>query len=204
MPRGHLQPGGYDGLNFRAAATSSGGTSTVPRPAGIAVGDLVVVFAGLGVSVTKLSTSGGADWSGVIYTDIGASQQFGVFWKVLNATDVANGWALDASSSDKIVSAAYVTPGTATVTQKGSTGDGAGGATLTGFTPAATSRGALAFFGYYSGSSFVDPSGFTQRALGVGATISVEILDKRNYSSGSVAGTQTGGRVVGFLFEVTP
>ncbi len=69
---------------------NTGPFSNVNKPAGIAVGDIVLIFADRGGSggATTITTSGGGTW-----TKLAAAGGYtAVFWKVLDATDVSNSW----------------------------------------------------------------------------------------------------------------
>lgn len=90
-----LMSGGLLGMApvFRASAELRGNNNEAARPPGLSVGDLVVVFRVYGSDTSSsLTTAGGAAWGKAAAGSVGLGTGVDTFYKVLNATDVANGW----------------------------------------------------------------------------------------------------------------
>lgn len=157
-------------IDYVSSAFTAAGTS-VSKPSGVEVGDVVFVWAMDINSAQTLTTSGGSAWSS---QDVGiaagsTNANATLYWKILNATDVANAWALSGSGAeDGIQAVRYRGNGADAVTVKSAVSAGAGGTTfsLTGFSRAAGHFGAIAFFGAPDNAGVVGivvPTGFTER-----------------------------------------
>lgn len=149
-------------LAYRAQAEANN-ASTAAKPAGVAVGDLVVVVTGFDADPT-LTTAGGSAWT----KDSSATQR--LFWKILNATDVANAWNFS-TSNIYATSIAYSPDGVAidSVNVR-SSADALSSATsisIPGFAPSAGGRPraviAAISGGDDIGGGVVPPAGFTER-----------------------------------------
>lgn len=157
-------------VEFRTTASSAAGTS-VTKPSGLEVGDLVIVMA-LNVDATTpaLSTSGGSAWTLVDNTaniSIFAGKM-AIFAKVMDATDVANAWTLGTSADEGALAIRYAGHGATTVTKK--TKDAAGSSadfdvTASGFVKAAGHYGAITFaISTDDAANLGPPTGFEERA----------------------------------------
>ena len=95
LGRGHARGGNGPPLAFRAEANAAN-SNVAGKPTGIAVGDLVFVLNIGGVTGVTLTTGPGAAWTRSELVPSSASHI--LFWKVLNATDVANTWDFNAAN----------------------------------------------------------------------------------------------------------
>ncbi len=168
------------GLEYMAAAATAPDAVNVnvTKPAGVEVGDLVFVWAMDCTSGAALTTTSGSAWSSqAVAIAAGSSNGWAkLYWKVLNATDVANAWAHTGGSDDGIIAVRYRANGSVTVTVKDTESNGSGTTTLTlaGFAKASGHRAAIAFFGAPSSTGaggIVLPTGFTERRKESGAGI---------------------------------
>lgn len=133
-------------VEFKSTATTASGT-TVTKPASLEVGMLVLVLAMNETAGATLTTTSGIAWSRSEAT-IGG-ETIVLFWKFLNATDVANAWTLSASAAAGAIALAYIGHGATTLTIKST--NGVSGNTsvplpLTGFSKAAGHYGAISIF----------------------------------------------------------
>lgn len=209
--------GGLEFVSSAATAPSSSGAPAT-KPSGVEVGDLVFVWAldcGSGVTLT---TSGGSAWTNqdVAITAGSTNSNASLFWKFLDATDVANAWDFSGGFRHGATAIRYRANGADTVTVKATQSNGVGGTTLTltGFAKAAGHFAALAFFGAPSStgvSGITVPGEFTERVRSSGAGISgtygTIIADAPgNYTDGSaVTFSNCDGAAAeyGILVEVT-
>jgi hypothetical protein len=152
-------------VEFKSTATTASGT-TVTKPADLEVGMVVLVFAMNETGGATLTTASGSAWTRSEATLGGQTVIF--FWKVLNATDVANAWNLSASAAAGAVAVAYIGHGATTVTIKDS--DAISGTTnfsltSTGFAKAAGHYGviALLYDSLTTATAGLSPSGFVER-----------------------------------------
>lgn len=161
------------GLEYRANAFTAGGGTSVTKPAGVEVGDLVVVWAIDIATGATLTTTSGSAWSKQSVSAGGSTNGAVIaFWKILNATDVANAWTLSSAAADGVQALRWRGNGANAVAVKATTSDGGGNPTLTlaGFSKAAGHRGVIALFGQSQadpaagdGAGIAVPSGFTER-----------------------------------------
>lgn len=199
-------------LEYRANAFTAGGGTTITKPAGVEVGDLVVVWAIDISSGATLTTTSGSAWSKQSVSPAIA------FWKILDATDVANAWTLSSAAADGAQALRYRGNGTTAATVKATTSNGGGNSTLTlsGFAKAAGHRGVIALYSQYSGdpsagdgATIAVPSGFTERRrdYSTGDFFAALIADRLGgYVDGAsvqFTGANTGPNKVGVLLEVT-
>lgn len=162
---------------YRSKATSPGAVSAVTKPTGIGVGDIAFVYTGTwgGTGALEVVTTGGTPWTRISHS-IGGQIYF-ASCKILDATDVANAWstinesAVVTAHGSEVVALAWEPRAATTITDKGSTTNGAGPTTLTvpGFAPALESRGIISWFIDRAGAAAAQPSLLTTRhsALGV-------------------------------------
>lgn len=192
LGRAALLAAGNRNLDFRTKTTFSA-SATATKPTGVAAGDIVFVLAVNCTAGVTLTTNSGAAWSRNQIT--GSTGVVGViFSKVLVALDVTNAW--DLSSSESGISARYQGNGVASASVKSTTSNGLGATTLalTGFTPAAGSRGAVAaIMDADTGATDAAPTGFTSRHKATTGTVEVNLTDQvSGYSGGTVTFTSTG------------
>ena len=158
------------GLEFMASAFSPVGSTTITKPDDVAVGDIVFAWAmDISASATMNTTAGDA-WNAQDVSIAGGSTNGSatLFWKKLNATDVANAWTMSSAPEDGAQVFRYRSNGADTITVKDTTSNGSGTTTLTldGFAKAAGHRATIAFFGApdsTGAAGIVNPTGFTQR-----------------------------------------
>jgi hypothetical protein len=180
-------------ISFVGFSNASAGTVT--HPADTRTGDLIVVIAN-NVSGRTITTSSGSAWSSFDLTENGTSVS--IWWKFLNATDVANTWTWSVSTEHAVCQ--YRAPGSTTLTVKtDSTTKGTGTqASFAGFTASPNSRGVLAVVSQANGVSFVSyPTNFagrfnTNTSIQNGATIATSLADQvSGYAGGVVAFTHS-------------
>lgn len=151
-------------LIFRSSA-NTGNASTITKPSGIVVGDLVLIIC---QGHPAIATSGGTAWS----VDTSATNNR-IYWKIIDATDVANTWT--APSGTYAFAAAYTANGQAisSVVSKSSADAtvAATSITIPGFAPGSPGRARLVIAAAIgtdiSSGNVTPPSTFTERAEGV-------------------------------------
>lgn len=198
---------------YRAKSTSTGSTSTAPKPAGIAVGDTVVVVAVQTIGAS-LTTSSGSAWTSTSFNNTTGARTYAVYSKTLNATDVANAWNFSGAVGG-CFSIAYDARGTGAVAQKESEVNTVAATTvvLNGYSPAWNHKGAFTVMvDETTTATDTTPTNFTSREAGnygSGPTVRVSFADRidGNYS-GSVTWTNTGAVSDGTtecaaLYEIT-
>lgn len=138
MGGGILPPIAYRSLIKRVGS----GSTSAPKPSGVAVGDLVVITTPSPNPGITLGTSGGDAWSSFSVSSAGTSSP--IYWKLLNSTDVANGWVFSDSISD-VISVAYEGRGATTLTSRENYTGGSGQSTapFVGFVPGLDHRGLI-------------------------------------------------------------
>ncbi len=128
---------------FKTSQHNAVASTSVAKPAGLAVGDLVVVLASFD-GATSMNTVGGSAW-GVSTNNWPASYSYtsSVFYKVLDANDVANAWTINASVMTQI--AVYQPNGANRISVKSSTdtGGGVGSFNTPTYAPSASHAGAV-------------------------------------------------------------
>jgi hypothetical protein len=167
-----LMGGAGPPVEYRAAASSGPGTS-VTKPSGVTVGDLVLVWAlDVNAVTPSLSTSGGSAWTLVdndTNTSIFAVGKFALFAKVLTATDVANAWDLGTAADQGALAVRYTGNGATTVTKKTEADAGSNtgnlSASAAGFAKSSGHYGVLTFvLSTDEAANPTPPSGFTERS----------------------------------------
>ncbi len=194
------------GLSYRSQAVTLA-SATVGKPSGVALGDLVIVLcpltAGLG---SNMGTSGGGTWS---VDELTAFTTGAIFWKVMDATDVANTWTK--SDTNDCVALRWQGPGTLAAAVKSTQSTGGGGSStlvLAGFTPSVNHRAAIAMVNDLDApTGTTTPTNFTSRyATSVLNVRSVNVVDwLGGYAGGTVtfANLGLGTGEMGWLLEVT-
>lgn len=197
-------------LAYRSAAGSSG--ATITKPAGVAVGDIVLVMATFGVGGKTLSTSGGSAWNRteLAWVSSGYGYYSVLFWKILNATDVANAWNLNVAAYTMSAVAYSGTPANATVKAMTENNSGVGELVLAGFAPAANSLGVVTLIHDRDDDlvSITPPAGFAERLDATYGPFHVDVADKLSgYGGGDITWTDTYGDFTypeaGFAVEIT-
>lgn len=171
-------------VEYASSATTAPGASAVSKPAGLEVGDLVVVWAhGFSSPSPTLQTASGAAWA-VVDNNAGVTLagRMALFAKVMTATDVANAWNLSEAISEGAVAIRYVSHGADTVTFKSANVTGSNGnfsVSGAGFTKAAGSYGVLGLaISTTEATTIGVPAGFTQRSqVALNATIKISLSD---------------------------
>lgn len=179
-------------ISFRASATTSA-SATISKPAGVAVGDLVIITATDPTSLGNISTASGDTWTAneIIWTTSGLGYKSRIWWKFLNATDVANSWTHSGGAKD-FGAVAWIATGASAVVVK-STTNGAGSTTsfdLAGYTTA-VSRGTISVISDRDASAATVPSGFTSRFAAVLNTSWWQGIAARNFGNPVATGTVT-------------
>lgn len=195
-------------IEFRAQATTTA-SATISKPTGVAVGDVVFVFRTESVAAGNITTSSGSVWTktSLTWTASGLGYVTEVWWKILNATDVANSWVADTIGGYGAV--AFRGNGASAVTVK-STKDNAGSQStlsLTGYTTS-NSRGTVTIIADRDTGGDTVPTGFTSRYGAILNTSWWHGLASKMRFNGSATGTvtwttQTTAAEVGFLLDVT-
>jgi hypothetical protein len=184
-------------LQFRGRV-GSGGNVDIAKPSGVAVGDVVFIVAN-SPSAASVTTSGGSTWS----TDTFGSCR--VWWKILNATDVANAWSFDAATGADVD--AYIGNGATTVTAKGTASVSGSSLSFAGYTPDAATKGGVVYEQNSGGGTVTNPAGWTTAtgvtvpnnngSLGVGRSVY-----KTDYAGGAIAfsfsGTPSAGAMIAY------
>lgn len=216
LGRGLLVGGRSSVVAFRSAAASAAAASTaISKPASIAVGDIAFIAQpDNGFTDQNVTTSSGSTWtrSQVIGP---TSSQFNLFWKVLNATDVANAWNLTNNLVHGAYAAAYrpvsgFTPAAAAAKSTAVNLTGDISLALTGYTPAGANVGTVSAIisRNDSGTATTAPTGFTEDAKSDIDTVTYKIAfaSHADYPPGSTAtwtALSVPGIQTGWLIEVT-
>lgn len=193
-------------IAYRAGATTSAST-TCAKPAGVAVGDLVIVVVP-DLDTLTLTTSGGSawtrdqiNWSTLFYESV-------AFAKVLTALDVSNAWTFSATATGRATAWAGEDLGGVAIRSPGENVTlSAASLTLTGYTPTDTPLAVAIVIDRDPDVTPVAPSGWTNRFSGVVATNWVVALaDFDNYLGANVVWTGLNGAggtaQVGWIVEV--
>lgn len=199
---------------YRSKAVSTGSNSA-PKPAGIAVGDLVFAVASYdaGNTLTTLNTSGGTAWnSSIMAWSLSHNYRSVVFWKVLTAQDLVGTWGSNVSTYWDVI--AYAPGGADRITLRQAVQNTTGQSSLT-FTPLAKSatHGGLLLFVVDrddTNSTYNFPAGWVVRQTAQSATYFWTKLGDRlagTYVDGdtiSVTGLigANGYAEIGWLFEL--
>lgn len=198
-------------LSFRSVARTAAGVTTVVKPTGLAVGDLIIVVNLLASATPTISTSGGSSWNTITHLPT-SGDRYAVHWKVADAADVSNAVTVDSnpSISSGLIAASYRHAGSGVVTQKSLLDTGSPSsstATFTGYTASAAALGCICVF-IDEAENFTPtgPAAFVVRQLvsGGGGNCTANFADDAFYASGSVAWTNnsTLGKY-GVLLEIT-
>lgn len=192
LGRSMLLAAGPTPLTFRAVGETfnapSGGAMT--KPAGVAVGDLVILVTVSGADGAVATTSG-STWT----KDSGATQR--LYWKVLDATDVANNWVWTGAGTVYLAAIAYSNAGQtiSSVAVSGQTDAGPSVTSLTipGAGPSAAGRPRAVIAALATNNSAVwvtpsQPTDFTMRAI---SSVTASVADRMLGYSGTSA-TWTG------------
>jgi hypothetical protein len=189
---------------FRSSATVANGNSPINKPAGIEVGDLVLVFFSADADYQTLQTSGGSVWP-IVFSSDGRSSCAA---KVLTATDVSNSWVYSFPTNIYCVALAYK--------PNGATGIALG--TVTKFTGVANpsipgvsngnSRGVIAALdtsltGNPSSGSNPGAPFTTRRTPGNLSAVSESLTGGYTGANVVFTGVDTGGDSYGFLIKFT-
>jgi hypothetical protein len=158
---------------FRSKSVTTGAPGTVTKPAGVAVGDLVIVVNvanSFGTTPSTLTTASGSAWGQGTFGAEGVTNIYTYWYKFLNATDVSNAWQIASGMGDPVVAVAYdCSKGGSVLTEKAdvfSPVNSSTAPTLTapGFVPADQSHGIIAYFiDAETSASDTVPSGMTVR-----------------------------------------
>lgn len=189
---------------FRASASSFGATSsTVPKPSGVVVGDVVFVIIETS-GVSAITTNGGASWvSNTINWSDGSGTASTIHWKLLDQIDIANAWTLN--TTREVLVAAYQTDGAGTVAVRNTANNDTGAnLTLSGFTPNDMKAAVTIIVDKDTSGSFTAPTNFTMRANWIGLPKSVAIADRALYAGGNVVwgAINNVSPQIGWLIEV--
>lgn len=180
---------------FRSAADTIG-AGTLTKPAGVAVGDLVVIFQ---TNNAAISTTAGTAWN---VETLSASLQ--ITWKILDATDVANNWVGNAGNT---YVAAYIMPPGATGLADFSYASGAfasGAFTLSGV-PRLNTRGVITWLYITPGHALTNPAApFVQRLAVAPNDRGMSDDLSGGYNGGSVSWSGTSGQATAYavLFRI--
>lgn len=206
LARSYPAPIVYRSKNARVASSAG----TIPKPAGIAVGDIVWIVTGQDMSggVAAVTTASGSVWSVATFT---ASSFFcQVFWKILDATDVAFAWNVSPNLS-YVGSYAYEGRGALTVTRIETVVNAGGLSSLSfaGFAPADGHKGLVSILlDHDIDAADTAPSAFTSREAADYDQIQINVADRlAGWPGGVVTWTATNGAgtlgETGLMFEIT-
>jgi len=191
------------------ASTGSSGASsaTVTKPSGVAVGDLVLVLVDDTETAVTLTTTSGSAWGKFFQAVSGInSDGHAVFWKILNATDVANAWTLSYGGQGATAFRYLSHEATSVSLKDSATASGAGSLSLTGFSKAAGNYGVLTFAINTHATAPTVPTGFVSRYSATPVSSRVVAADMLTGYVDGAAVAWTGfvsGERGGFLLEVT-
>lgn len=203
-------------IDFANSTVTANSASAITKPSDAAAGDLMVVFVADTSTGATLTTASGSAWSRIEPSPTVGPKYHVLFWKVLNATDVANAWNLGGGvAGHGAITIRYRSNGATTVTLKDSyqVFEGVNGSyPLTGFSKAAGTYGVLSLI-LVDGPTNAPgtPSGFTVRqssnASGwriVAADNLTGYVDGSSVTWSSVnSNAPTSRSVLELLFEVT-
>jgi hypothetical protein len=166
MCRGNQAP-----IVYRSKAASPPTSTAVTKPAGIEAGDLVIVISTENVSsggpfATVLTTTSGSAW-GTATLSAGATGVYRYWWKILNATDVANTWTHNVAHNPSVTALAYRGNGATTLTVISNTANPNASASPTLAIPGYSNTESKGTICWYIDAASTDvatpPSGFTSR-----------------------------------------
>jgi hypothetical protein len=188
-------------LTFRSTVAVAAGSAAVAKPAGVAVDDLVFVCTPFD-NIASLTTTAGRVWNRFTFTWAGGlAYTMCVFWKQLDATDVANAWTLSGAPTYPGIACAYANPAKFPLTVfKRDEQNGTAPATTVSFAgtaPQGNSRGFFAFMsdrdGGSGGPTWTQPGTFTERADNGASTICSAFADALGtYGGAGITFTGTG------------
>lgn len=194
---------------YRSKSSGTSSALALTKPAGVAVGDIAVILQPTRGGGQGVATASGATWTTVAFTDGTFNWSFS--WKLLNSTDVANGWAYNSADRDFDI-VAFQGNGATTVSLKETRVNttGAAGLAYTGFNPDAAHRGAVAMMlDQNSAVTPTQPTNWSLRdstALSSGPTVRCSIADSLGaYQGGALSWTGLSGasEQLGILLEIT-
>lgn len=202
-------------IEFTTTANSGVGVTTIVKPSGVEVGDLVLVWTQNIPASATLVTTTGATWGRSVVSQVvaGPNNNSSLFWKVMTATDVAQAWVLSSAPTSFSVAVRYIGHGANTVITR-TVGDynGVGNTTLNlaGFTKSAGTYGVISVLveQQTSGTPSVVPTGFTERARLALSGYTAVVADKLyDYVDGAsvvwTLNTPPSNAESGLLLEVT-
>lgn len=190
---------------FRSMTVQTGTSGLITKPAGVAVGDLVFVLQPYDNS-PNLTTTGGSAWNKLNYNWFGGSYNMTLYWKILDATDVANAWNLSGNSYGWVCVSYERGTGCTVAVRETREGSTALLIPFAGFTPQATFKMALYFVVDRGTGTFTPPAGWTERvdsSIG-GGVFSESVAERFDYTGGGVNVTNSSGSYNdgGFMVEV--
>lgn len=211
-----MRPLGFAGarpppITYRSSAVTNPASSTITKPASIAVGDVVFVFGPNTETGAALTTASGSAWTRIQHLSSVYSYYMNVWWKVLTSTDVSNNWNISGLTGGpyQYLAAAYIGNGATTVTEKSYTlnPDGQSSLALTGYDPQ-RSRGTVTIIGDRdAGATHTAPSGFSNlQSQAINSFFKSSICDNGSYPGGTVTwalSVATTFEEVGFLLDIT-
>lgn len=197
-------------ITYRASVATLT-SATVGKPAGVAVGDLAFVVCpdegGTPGSLT-LTTTSGSVWTRLSLPFASGGYNSVLFWKILNAADVANAWT--ASNALDYAAYAYQPAGFASLASRATTANpiSQSSLTLAGFNPASDCKGAITVaIDRDTDTTSAPPTNFTKRAQTALTNFRVSVADPTtDYASVPITWTglqgASGNAEAGWFLEV--
>lgn len=156
-------------IDFASSTVTANSATAITKPSDVAAGDLMLVWVLDTATGATLTTASGSAWARVENAHPTGPKYHVLFWKVLNATDVANAWNIGGGvAGHGAIALRYRSNGANALTLKdsnlGTIGVNTSAVPLTGFTKAAGTYGVLSLFVIDgAAASPTLPSGFTAR-----------------------------------------
>jgi hypothetical protein len=191
---------------YRSQASTSN-SLTVSKPASVAVGDVVFLIGTVDDPVwSSFNTTSGSAWTDSFFTISAGAARAIIAWKVLNSTDVANGWT--ATQKVTVEAIAFQGNGASAVALKQALDDTASTAAttvaLTPFTPSAVARGMVTGLVDTDANAPTRPAGTNSRLSAVVNSRGRGFADNEYYGGGALTWTVgTGGGQAAWSLEIT-
>jgi hypothetical protein len=182
-----------------SSGTTTATAITIPWPGGLLVGD----FAFVGFTKSPSGNTPPSGWGS--YSEPLGAQNLTAFWKLLTSTDLASNPSFSGPGNSGTYHMAVFRGGVTSIVLRNSIGVAGTTLTLTGYAPAANTRGPLAFVGDAEATIPTSPADWLHATTPQGTSLSVGVLDyKPDYTGGNPTWTAFGSSSDqrGFLFEL--
>lgn len=156
-------------MAYRGAVTNGPASTSVGKPTGVAVGDVVLFVipdTTSSAAALTLTTSGGAAWTKSTFNVPAHGYDAVLFCKVLTALDVSNAWTLSASEAGNAYAWIGNDAGSVAIQSTAVNAVSQSTLTLTGFTPTQTHAAIAVVVDRDPDVTPTIAGGFTRRATG--------------------------------------